>query len=88
MALTNARATEAASSGARCSTKSDTEVTTASFAVALTQCVYRHTFAYARGSCSGPVAQLAPKPAHLSWDEAEARPLAGLTAYRAVFSRG
>lgn len=34
-----------------------------------------------------PVAQLAPKPAHLSWDEAAALPLAGVTAYRAVFSR-
>lgn len=35
-----------------------------------------------------PVTQLAPKPAHLSWEEAAALPLAGLTAYRAVFSRG
>ena len=34
-----------------------------------------------------PVAQLAPKPAHLTWEEAAALPLAGLTAYRAVFSR-
>lgn len=34
-----------------------------------------------------PVAQLAPKPAHLPWKEAAALPLAGLTAYRAVFSR-
>jgi zinc-binding alcohol dehydrogenase/oxidoreductase len=34
-----------------------------------------------------PVAQLAGKPAHLSWEEAAALPLAGLTAYRAVFSR-
>ncbi len=34
-----------------------------------------------------PVAQLAPKPAHLSWREAAALPLAGLTAYRALFSR-
>ena len=34
-----------------------------------------------------PVGQLAPKPAHLSWEEAAALPLAGLTAYRAVFSR-
>jgi zinc-binding alcohol dehydrogenase/oxidoreductase len=34
-----------------------------------------------------PVTQLAPKPAHLTWEEAAALPLAGLTAYRAVFSR-
>lgn len=34
-----------------------------------------------------PVAQLAAKPAHLSWEEAAALPLAGLTAYRALFSR-
>jgi NADPH:quinone reductase-like Zn-dependent oxidoreductase len=36
---------------------------------------------------SVPATQLAPKPAHLSWEEAAALPLAGLTAYRAVFSR-
>jgi NADPH:quinone reductase-like Zn-dependent oxidoreductase len=34
-----------------------------------------------------PVCQLAPKPKHLSWTEAAALPLAGLTAYRALFSR-
>ena len=34
-----------------------------------------------------PVSQLAPKPKHLSWTEAAALPLAGLTAYRALFSR-
>jgi NADPH:quinone reductase-like Zn-dependent oxidoreductase len=34
-----------------------------------------------------PVSQLSPKPPHLSWIEAAALPLAGLTAYRAVFSR-
>jgi NADPH:quinone reductase-like Zn-dependent oxidoreductase len=34
-----------------------------------------------------PAAQLAPKPAHLSWEQAAALPLTGLTAYRAVFSR-
>lgn len=34
-----------------------------------------------------PVAQLAPKPSHLSWEEAAALPLAGLTAYRALFTR-
>lgn len=34
-----------------------------------------------------PAGQLAPKPAHLSWEEAAALPLTGLTAYRAVFSR-
>jgi NADPH:quinone reductase-like Zn-dependent oxidoreductase len=37
---------------------------------------------------SVPVAQLAPRPAHLSWDEAAALPLAGLTAYRALMVRG
>lgn len=35
-----------------------------------------------------PAIQLAPKPAHLDWAEAAALPLAGLTAYRALFSRG
>ncbi len=34
-----------------------------------------------------PAPQLSAKPAHLSWTEAAALPLAGLTAYRAVFSR-
>jgi zinc-binding alcohol dehydrogenase/oxidoreductase len=34
-----------------------------------------------------PAGQLAAKPAHLTWTEAAALPLAGLTAYRAVFSR-
>lgn len=34
-----------------------------------------------------PVSQLTPKPAHLSWSEAAALPLAGLTAYRALFAR-
>jgi len=34
-----------------------------------------------------PATQLAPKPAHLDWVEAAALPLAGLTAFRAVFSR-
>ncbi|HEY0947365.1 MAG TPA: zinc-binding dehydrogenase [Opitutaceae bacterium] len=34
-----------------------------------------------------PAMQLAPKPAHLSWTEAAALPLAGLTAYRAVSTR-
>ena len=36
---------------------------------------------------SVPVAQLSAKPAHLSWEEAAALPLAGLTAYRALFAR-
>lgn len=36
---------------------------------------------------SVPVTQLAPKPPHLNWEEAAALPLAGLTAYRALFSR-
>lgn len=35
-----------------------------------------------------PAIQLSPKPAHLSWEEAAALPLAGLTAYRSVFIRG
>jgi zinc-binding alcohol dehydrogenase/oxidoreductase len=34
-----------------------------------------------------PLSQLAAKPAHLGWDEAAALPLAGLTAWRALFSR-
>lgn len=34
-----------------------------------------------------PVNQLAKKPTHLNWSEAAALPLAGLTAYRALFSR-
>ncbi|MFQ3598006.1 MAG: zinc-binding dehydrogenase [Chloroherpetonaceae bacterium] len=34
-----------------------------------------------------PVGNLYEKPAHLSWTEAAALPLAGLTAYRALFSR-
>jgi NADPH:quinone reductase-like Zn-dependent oxidoreductase len=34
-----------------------------------------------------PAAQLAEKPAHLTWEQAAALPLAGLTAYRALFAR-
>ena len=34
-----------------------------------------------------PAGQLSAKPAHLSWQEAAALPLAGLTAYRALFAR-
>lgn len=34
-----------------------------------------------------PVSQLAAKPAHLTWEEAAALPLAGLTAWRAVIAR-
>lgn len=34
-----------------------------------------------------PASQLTAKPAHLTWTEAAALPLAGLTAYRALFSR-
>lgn len=34
-----------------------------------------------------PIVQLAPKPIHLTWTEAAALPLAGLTAYRALFTR-
>lgn len=44
------------------------------------------------GTFAGKVAvgrdRLADKPPHLSWEEAAALPLAGLTAYRALFSRG
>lgn len=35
-----------------------------------------------------PAVQLGVKPAHLTAEEAAALPLAGLTAYRAIFSRG
>lgn len=35
-----------------------------------------------------PVENVFPKPKHLSWEEAAALPLAGLTAYRAVVSKG
>ena len=35
-----------------------------------------------------PRENVLPRPARLSWDEAAALPLAGLTAYRALFSRG
>jgi NADPH:quinone reductase-like Zn-dependent oxidoreductase len=35
-----------------------------------------------------PVTYLADKPQHLSWHEAGALPLAGVTAYRAVFTQG
>jgi NADPH:quinone reductase-like Zn-dependent oxidoreductase len=34
-----------------------------------------------------PVANLAVKPAHLSWEQAAALPLAGVTAWRALFTR-
>lgn len=34
-----------------------------------------------------PVAQVSPVPGHLAWNEAAALPLAGLTAYRALFTR-
>ncbi|MBL9216306.1 MAG: zinc-binding dehydrogenase [Opitutaceae bacterium] len=34
-----------------------------------------------------PVSNLAPRPTHLSWTQAAALPLAGLTAWRAVFTR-
>jgi zinc-binding alcohol dehydrogenase/oxidoreductase len=36
---------------------------------------------------SVPVVNLAPKPAHFSWEQAAALPLAGLTAWRALFTR-
>jgi len=35
-----------------------------------------------------PVSQLFPKPSWLSWTEAAALPLAGLTAFRALFTQG
>jgi NADPH:quinone reductase-like Zn-dependent oxidoreductase len=35
-----------------------------------------------------PRENVLPRPVRLSWDEAAALPLAGLTAYRALFSRG
>jgi NADPH:quinone reductase-like Zn-dependent oxidoreductase len=35
-----------------------------------------------------PITQVYPKPAYLSWQEAAAIPLAGLTAYRALFTQG
>ena len=35
-----------------------------------------------------PAANVYIKPDHLTWDEAAALPLAGLTAYRALFTRG
>jgi len=35
-----------------------------------------------------PVSQLHPKPAHLSWDQAAALPLAGVTVYRGLFTKG
>ena len=34
-----------------------------------------------------PVVNLVPKPAHLSWQQAGALPLAGMTAWRALFTR-
>ena len=39
------------------------------------------------GRIAVPVGQLAARPAHLSWEEAAALPLAGLTAFRALFTR-
>ena len=35
-----------------------------------------------------PAEQVVPKPQHLTWEEAAALPLAGVTAYRALFTRG
>lgn len=35
-----------------------------------------------------PMENLYPKPQHLSWTEAAALPVAGVTAYRALFTRG
>lgn len=34
-----------------------------------------------------PVANLHPKPGHLTWEQAAALPLAGVTAYRALFTK-
>jgi NADPH:quinone reductase-like Zn-dependent oxidoreductase len=39
-------------------------------------------------SVAVPIGQLTPKPEHLGWKDAAALPLAGLTAYRALFTRG
>jgi len=39
------------------------------------------------GQIAIPVANLSPKPAHLSWEQAAALPLTGLTAWRALFTR-
>ena len=39
------------------------------------------------GQVAIAVANLSPKPAHLSWEQAGALPLAGLTAWRALFTR-
>lgn len=39
------------------------------------------------GKISIPVTNLAPKPAHLTWEQSAALPLAGLTAWRALFTR-
>ena len=46
-----------------------------------------HDGTYAELVCV-PAENLFPKPSRLSWEEAAALPLAGLTAYRALFSRG
>ncbi len=35
-----------------------------------------------------PMAKLAKKPVHLTWEQAAALPLAGMTAYRALFTKG
>lgn len=35
-----------------------------------------------------PVENIVEKPAHLSWEEAASLPLAGLTAYRALVTKG
>ena len=35
-----------------------------------------------------PAENVFPKPTHLTWEEAAAIPLAGLTAYRALVTRG
>ncbi|HCU91024.1 MAG TPA: alcohol dehydrogenase [Gammaproteobacteria bacterium] len=35
-----------------------------------------------------PVSDIAPKPTHLSWDQAAAIPLAGLTSWRALITHG
>lgn len=39
------------------------------------------------GKIAIPVENLAAKPAHLTWEQAAALPLAGLTAWRALFTR-
>lgn len=47
-----------------------------------------HRWGTYAGLVQAPAECLAPKPAGLSWEQAAALPLVGLTTYRALFSRG